>query len=106
MRKWLAEPVHPWPTTERSRQPRAEECDLVCGGCERFGVRWKTDGLDGSTLEKPPADGQSGIHTGLSLEPPGSASVGDYLERIAKPYAYPGGKIEQYYRDARDRASR
>ena len=25
-----------------------------------------------------------------------------YLELIAKPYAHPGGKIEQYYRTARD----
>ena len=26
----------------------------------------------------------------------------EYLELIAKPYAYPGGKIEQYFRSARD----
>jgi hypothetical protein len=26
----------------------------------------------------------------------------EYLELIAKPYAYPGGKIEQYYRSVRD----
>ena len=26
----------------------------------------------------------------------------EYLELIAKPYAYPGGKIEQYFRTVRD----